>query len=116
LSRLRAGSSPAAGHADGANVGWWPSPFVPMVEAEMMPVPPRRDQAAPELMDLKLRQIAYSDMLILNKIDLVAREEIWRIKDWLGEHFCRYRLAEATRGNVTLEILLAEGRFDPARR
>ena len=71
--------------------------------------------AAPELMDLKLRQIAYSDMLILNKTDLVAREEIGRIKDWLDEHFYRYRLVEATRGNVPLEILLAEGRFDPAR-
>jgi G3E family GTPase len=71
--------------------------------------------AAPELMDLKLRQIAYSDMLILNKTDLVAREEIGRIKGWLDEHFYRYRLVEATRGNVPLEILLAEGRFDPAR-
>jgi G3E family GTPase len=71
--------------------------------------------AAPELMDVKLRQIAYSDMLILNKTGLVAREEIGRIKDWLDEHFYRYRLVEATRGNVPLEILLAEGRFDPAR-
>ncbi len=35
--------------------------------------------AAPELMDLKLRQIAYADMLILSKADLVGREEIARL-------------------------------------
>ena len=30
--------------------------------------------AVPEMMDLKLLQIAYADMLILNKVDLVGRE------------------------------------------
>ena len=68
--------------------------------------------AAPEIMPLKLKQIAYSDMLILNKVDLVSREEIDRIKSWLDEHFHRYRLVEATRGEVPLEILLSSGRFD----
>ena len=71
--------------------------------------------AAPEMMELKLRQIAFSDMLILNKADLVSRDEIGRIKSWLDEHFHRYRLVEATRGNVPLEILLSAGRFDPAQ-
>ncbi|MGH8701236.1 MAG: CobW family GTP-binding protein [Burkholderiales bacterium] len=70
--------------------------------------------AAPELMELKLRQIAFADMLLLNKADLVSREEIGRIKAWLDEHFHRYRLVESTRGDVPLEILLASGRFDPA--
>ena len=68
--------------------------------------------AAPELMDLKLRQIAFADMLILNKADLVSRDEIGRIRSWLDEHFHRYRLVEATRGEVPLEILLSAGRFD----
>ena len=71
--------------------------------------------AAPELMELKLRQIAYSDMLILNKADLVSRDEIDRIKGWLDEYFYRYRLVEATHGEVPLEILLSAGRFDPAQ-
>jgi len=71
--------------------------------------------AAPELMDLKLRQIAYADMLILSKADLVGREEIARIRGWLDEHFHRYRLVEATRGDVPLEILLSAGRFDATR-
>jgi len=71
--------------------------------------------AAPELMDLKLKQIAYADMLILSKADLVGREEIARIRGWLDDHFHRYRLIEAVRGDVPLEILLSAGRFDAAR-
>jgi G3E family GTPase len=71
--------------------------------------------AAPEMMKLKLLQIAYADMLILNKADLVSRAEIAKIKAWLDDHFHRYRLVEATRGEVPLEILLAAGRFDAAQ-
>lgn len=68
--------------------------------------------AAPEMMELKLRQIAFADMLILNKADLVGREDIARVRAWLDDHFHRYRLVEASRGNVPLEILLSAGRFD----
>ncbi|PDT44092.1 cobalamin biosynthesis protein P47K, partial [Sinorhizobium fredii] len=71
--------------------------------------------AAPEMMELKLRQVAFADMLILNKVDLVTREEIERIKAWLDDRFYRYRLVEASDGNVPLEILLSVGRFDPSR-
>ena len=71
--------------------------------------------AAPEMMELKLRQVAFADMLILNKVDLVTREEIERIKAWLDDRFHRYRLVEASGGNVPLEILLSVGRFDPSR-
>jgi G3E family GTPase len=71
--------------------------------------------AAPEMMELKLRQVAFADMLILNKVDLVTREEIARIKAWLDDRFHRYRLVEASGGNVPLEILLSVGRFDPSR-
>lgn len=70
--------------------------------------------AAPEMMKLKLLQIAYADMLILNKFDLASREEIARLKAWLDERFRRYRLVEATCGEAPLEILLSAGRFDPA--
>ncbi|MBK7219539.1 MAG: GTP-binding protein, partial [Candidatus Promineofilum sp.] len=33
----------------------------------------------PELMDLQLRQIAFADMVILNKVDLVGPEQVGRI-------------------------------------
>ena len=71
--------------------------------------------AAPEMMELKLRQVAFADMLILNKVDLVTPQEIERIKAWLDERFHRYRLVQTSHGNVPLEILLSVGRFDPAR-
>jgi G3E family GTPase len=71
--------------------------------------------AAPEMMELKLRQVAFADMLILNKVDLVSPEEIERIKAWLDDRFHRYRLVEASGGNVPLEILLSVGRFDPSQ-
>lgn len=71
--------------------------------------------ASPETMELKLRQVAFADMLILNKVDLVAPEEIERIKLWLDDRFERYRLVQTSRGNVPLEILLSVGRFDPSR-
>jgi G3E family GTPase len=71
--------------------------------------------AVPEMMELKLRQVAFADMLILNKVDLVTPEEIERIKAWLDDRFHRYRLVQTSRGNVPLEILLSVGRFDPAQ-
>ncbi len=71
--------------------------------------------AFPDLMELKIRQIAFADMIILNKVDLVTPEEIERIKAWLADRFHRYRLVEASGGNVPLEILLSVGRFDPSR-
>src|SRR5271165_1503326 len=71
--------------------------------------------AVPEQMDLKTRQIAYSDMLILSKTDLVSREEVGRIKAWLDDRFGRYRLVEAPQGEVPMEILLSSGRFDPSQ-
>ncbi len=71
--------------------------------------------AVPEMMELKLRQIAFADMVILNKVDLVTSAEIERIKAWLDDRFHRYRLVAACGGDVPLGILLSVGRFDPAQ-
>lgn len=71
--------------------------------------------AIPELMELKIRQMAFADMIILNKVDLVERIQVDQIKAWLDTRFHRYRLLEACRGDVPLEVLLSVGRFDPAR-
>ena len=69
--------------------------------------------AAPEQMELKIWQVAAADMLIVNKIDLVGPEQIERIRDWLDDRLYRYRLLEASRCDVPLEVLLGVGRFDP---
>ena len=68
--------------------------------------------SAPEHMELKLRQMAFADMIVLNKVDLVEQEQVQKIHDWLGSRFTRYRLVEAINADVPLEILLSVGRFD----
>ena len=68
--------------------------------------------SAPEHMELKLRQMAFADMIVLNKVDLVDRSQVRNIHDWLGSRFSRYRLVEAIHADVPLEILLSVGRFD----
>jgi G3E family GTPase len=70
---------------------------------------------APETMELKLFQMACTDMIVLNKVDLVDRNQIGRIKAWLDSRFHRYRLVEAIQADVPLPVLLSVGRYDPAR-
>jgi G3E family GTPase len=69
--------------------------------------------ASPETMELKLFQMGCADMIILNKVDLVGREQIDRIREWLDSHFHRYRLIESSHCKVPLDILLSVGRFGP---
>jgi G3E family GTPase len=69
--------------------------------------------ATPEMMELKLFQIACSDLVILNKVDLVDGVQIERIRQWLDSRFHRYRLIEASHCDVPLDVLLSVGRFDP---
>ena len=64
---------------------------------------------------LKLRQIGFADLVVLNKTDLVGPDHIEVIRDWIGLHMNRVRIVETTRGEVPLEILLSVGRFDPAQ-
>jgi len=63
---------------------------------------------------LKLRQIGFADLVVLNKVDLVSPEHVEVIKEWIDLHMNRIRIINATRCDVPLEILLAVGRFDPA--
>jgi len=69
----------------------------------------------PPLMQLKLHQVGFADMLILNKVDLAGHEQVARVRAWLDEHFNRLRIVETNYCEVPYEILLGVGRFDPAR-
>jgi G3E family GTPase len=69
----------------------------------------------PPLMELKLLQVGFADMLILNKVDLAGPEQVARVRAWLDEHFNRLRIVETNYCEVPCEILLGVGRFDPAR-
>jgi G3E family GTPase len=67
----------------------------------------------PELLELKMRQIGFSDMVILNKVDLVDEAGLQEVRDWIDHRINRVRVVEAIQCDVPLEILLAVGRFDP---
>ncbi len=69
----------------------------------------------PPLMDLKLQQVGFSDMVILNKVSLAGPEQVKKVRAWLDDHFNRLRIVETNFCEVAYEILLGVGRFDPAR-
>jgi len=69
----------------------------------------------PPLMDLKLRQIGFADMVVLNKVGLAGPGQVEKVKAWLDDHFARLRIVETDYCEVPYEILLGVGRFDPAR-
>ncbi len=69
----------------------------------------------PPLMDLKLRQVGFADMLILNKVGLAGPEQVEKVRVWLDGHFNRLRIVETNYCEVPYQILLGVGRFDPVR-
>jgi len=66
----------------------------------------------PALMDLKLRQVGFADMVILNKVDLAGTELVALVKTWLDAHFNSLRVVETNFCDVPNEILLGVGRFE----
>jgi G3E family GTPase len=69
----------------------------------------------PPLMDLKLHQIGFADMLILNKVALAGHEQVEKVRAWLDSRFSRLRIVETNYCQVPYQILLGVGRFDPSR-
>ena len=69
----------------------------------------------PALMDLKLRQVGFADMVILNKASLAGPAQVHRVKAWLDDHFNRLRIVETDHCQEPYRILLGVGRFDPAK-
>jgi G3E family GTPase len=59
---------------------------------------------------LAMSQMAVADMIVLNKVDLVAPEQIAAMKkEWM---YPQARIFETTFAKVPLELLLGVGRFD----
>jgi G3E family GTPase len=83
--------------------------IISIVDAEQVFAHPEH----PGLEYLKLRQIGFSDMVILNKVDLVVEDQLQKVRDWIDSKMRRVRIVEAVQCDVPLEILLAVGRFDP---
>jgi G3E family GTPase len=68
-----------------------------------------------DLAKLKLQQIGFADLVVLNKIDLAGVEGSTKVKRWIESHFSRVRIVPAISCEVPLEILLSVGRFDVTR-
>jgi G3E family GTPase len=71
-----------------------------------------RDADDEEMTALKLRQIAFADLVLLNKTDLVTSGHVEVVREWIDANIKRIRVVEASHGDVPLEVLLACGRFD----
>lgn len=69
----------------------------------------------PDLLKLKLQQIGFADLVILNKVDLAGVEGAVAVKRWIDDTFTRVRLVPAIDGEVPLDIVLGVDRFDASR-
>lgn len=55
---------------------------------------------------LKLRQIGFADLVVINKSDLVTAAHVEVIREWIDLQLNRVRIVEAVDADVPLEILL----------
>jgi G3E family GTPase len=67
------------------------------------------------LNQLKLRQIGFADMVILNKVQLAGAEKVKAVHRWIVHHFNNIRVVETNYCDVPYDILIGVGRYDPAR-
>jgi G3E family GTPase len=76
--------------------------IIAVVDAEQLP-----DQAEdPATRDLVFSQIGYSDLVILNKVDLADRERVDRVRSFVEDRLPSVRIVEAEYADVPLEILI----------
>jgi G3E family GTPase len=69
----------------------------------------------PALLELKMRQIGFSDMLILNKVGLAGPDQVSHVRRWIATFSDNIRIVETNYCDVSYEILLGVGQFDPER-
>ena len=69
----------------------------------------------PWVNQLKLLQIAFADMVVLNKVSLAGEAKVRAANEWIAEHFDNIRVFETDYADVPNELLLGVGRFDVNR-
>lgn len=69
----------------------------------------------PDLVKLKLQQIGFADLVILNRVDLAGVDGAAAAKRWIDANFTRVRVVPAIGCEVPLDILLGVDRFDASR-
>ena len=65
--------------------------------------------STPELTEFRLFQIAFADLLLLNKVDLAGAEQLARIRHVLATRFSRCRVIETVSCAVPLGVLVSAG-------
>jgi G3E family GTPase len=83
--------------------------IVAVVDAEQLPA----QTEDPASRDLVYGQIGFSDLVILNKIDLADRARIDEVRDFVLSRMPAVRIIETERAAVPYEILVGSGSFDP---
>ncbi|MGQ0523265.1 MAG: CobW family GTP-binding protein [Betaproteobacteria bacterium] len=63
----------------------------------------------PELTEFRLFQVAFSDLLLLNKVDLVDLHHLARVKGVLSKRFSRCRVIDTVRCEIPLSVLMRSG-------
>ncbi len=66
----------------------------------------------PGLLALKLQQIGFADLVVLNKVDLAGVDGAAAAKRWIDDQFTRVRMVPAIRCDVPLDVLLAAGAYE----
>ncbi|NDJ51484.1 MAG: GTP-binding protein [Chloroflexi bacterium] len=64
---------------------------------------------------LAIDQVGTADIVILNKIDLVQREELAAVRQWIREIVPDVRILETSYAQVPLELVIGVGDFAPER-
>jgi len=83
--------------------------IVAVVDAEQI-----RD-IGPQNEMLAMDQIGAADLVVLNKVDLVTPAALGAVRSWIRDVSPDARVMETTFGQVSLDLLLGVGRYDPER-
>jgi G3E family GTPase len=76
--------------------------IVAVVDAEQLPA----QAADPSTRDLVFGQIGFSDLVVLNKIDLADRERVDEVREFVLARLPAVRIIESVRADVPFEILV----------
>ena len=79
--------------------------IVAVIDAEQLPAQARD----PATRDLVFGQIGYSDIVLLNKIDLADRARVDAVRDFVHDRLPAVRIIETSHAQVPLHVLLGTG-------
>ena len=83
--------------------------IVAVVDAEQLP----HQAADPTTRDLVFGQIGFSDMVVLNKIDLAERARVDEVRSFVLDRLPAVRIIETVRADVPFDVLIGSGPANP---